>query len=114
MDRKYRVTKVSSFGLSMACALSASLLCAGALCACSKQEDQKAQMRRAVLRANNLVAERRKELDEVRVTDEHGDLLASKQRVAGVLLPRGYDPKFTFDYEWFYDGPLPYGKLVKY
>jgi hypothetical protein len=84
------------------------------LCACSKREDPKALMRREVLRANNLAAERRKDLDATRVTDDHGNLLPSKQRVAGVILPRGYDPKFTFDYEWYYDGEQPYSKALKY
>ena len=102
MGRQHRVIK-AGFALSIVL-----------LCACSKQQDEKALMRREVLRVNNLAAERRKQLDEVRVTDERGDLLASKQRVAGVLLPRGYDPKFTFEYDWYYDGQQPYSKLVKY
>ena len=114
MGRQHRVTKLRILSARVACALSAALVCGGALSACSKQEDRKELIRREVLRANNLVAERRKEFEAVRVTDDHGNLLASKQRVAGVPLPRGYDPKFTFDYEWYFDGEQPYSKLVKY
>ena len=76
MGRQHRVTKSRSFSV---CMLAAVWLCGGALCACSKQQDQKALMRREVLRANNLAAERRQDLDAVRVTDEHGDLLARKE-----------------------------------
>ena len=118
MGRQHRVTKERSFGVlarsAVVGALSVVVLCSGALCACSKQEDQKVLMRREVLRANQLVVERRQELDAARITDEHGNLLPSKQRIVGVTLPRGYDPKFTFDYEWYFDGQLPYAKLVKY
>lgn len=95
--------------------IAAVVLCSSTLlCGCSKREDPKALMRREVLRANNLAVERRKELDATRVVDDHGDLLPSKQRVAGVILPRGFDPKFTFDYEWYYDGEHPYSKVLKF
>jgi hypothetical protein len=112
MGRQHRVTKVSrAWSAAWPCAL---LLSAGALCGCAEEVDPKAQMRREVLRANNLSAERRKQFDEIRAMDDNGNLLPSKQRVAGVLLPRGYDPKFKFDYEWYFDGEQPYSKLAKY
>jgi hypothetical protein len=112
MGRQHRVKKISRvWSASVASAL---LLSGAALCGCSEQVDTKAQMRREVLRANNLSAERRKQFDEIRVMDDQGNLLPSKQRVAGVLLPRGYTPKFKFDYEWYFDGELPYSKLAKY
>jgi hypothetical protein len=84
------------------------------LCGCSREVDQKAQMRREVLRANDIAAERRKQFDAVRVMDDNGKLLPSKQRVAGVVLPRGYEPKYTLNYESFYDGELPYNKLATF
>lgn len=81
---------------------------------CSKQEDRQAQLRRDVLRANNLAAERRKQYEAVRVLDADGRLLPSDQRVAGVVLPRGYEPKFKIAQEAYYDGKLPYSKLATY
>jgi hypothetical protein len=98
----------------MTWAASAVLLSGGMLCGCSKQEDQKAQMRRDVLRANNFNAERKKQFDAVRVLDDNGKLLPSNQRIAGVVLPRGYEPKFKLDYESYFDGELPYSKLATY
>jgi hypothetical protein len=61
-----------------------------------------------------LVVEQRKRLDAVRTTDDHGNLLPSDKTVAGVVLPRGYDPTFAFAYEWYFDGEKPYGKLAAY
>lgn len=106
MGRQHRVSK--------------SVLCAAftasfALSGCSSEaEDQKAQMRRDVLRANNLGAERRKQFDAVRLTDDNGNLIPSNQKVAGIVLPRGFTPKFKMDSEAYFDGELPYGKLTKY
>ena len=95
-------------------AASAVLLSGGALIACSKEIDEKAQLRRDVLRANDMAAERRKQFDAVRVLDEQGKLLPSNQRVAGVVLPRGYQPKFKLDNESYFDGELHYSKLATY
>jgi hypothetical protein len=81
---------------------------------CSKTEDRRVELRRDVLRANNLELERRKAREAVRITDEHGALLPSSERVAGIVLPRGYTPKFTLDYEWYFDGEQPSHKLIKY
>ena len=106
MGRQHRMTKR---------VLCAAIAAGFALCGCSDgAEDQKAQMRRDVLRANNLVAERRKQLEAVRLTDENGDLIPSTQKVAGIVLPRGYTPKFKMDHESYFDGELPYSKLTKY
>jgi hypothetical protein len=106
MGRQHRVTKLSRIG--------ALVLSVAAISGCSDPVDQKAQMRRDVLRANDLVAERKKQYDAVRTTDDRGNLIPSQQRIAGVAVPRGYTPKFTFDYEWYFDGEQPYAKLATY
>jgi hypothetical protein len=31
-----------------------------------------------------------------------------------VVLPRGYEAKFMFEYEWYFDGEQPYSKLATY
>jgi hypothetical protein len=106
MGRQHRMTK------SVLCAVFSAGV---ALCGCSGEvQDQKAQMRRDVLRANNFAAERRKQFDAVRLTDDNGDLIPSTQKVAGIVLPRGYTPKFKMDHEAYFDAELPYDKLTKY
>jgi hypothetical protein len=102
MGRQHRVTQLAWVALTVMC------------CACTERVDQKALMRQEVLRANDLSAERRKASDANRTTDDYGNLLASTQRVAGVTLPRGFELKYTFDHEWYYDGGQSYAKLVKY
>ncbi|HET8936000.1 MAG TPA: hypothetical protein VFN67_21285 [Polyangiales bacterium] len=109
MGRQHRVTKL--FRVWTACAV---LLGGGALCACSEREDPKEQIRRDVLRSNNLADERRKRIDAIRTTDDKGNLLPSDTKVAGVVLPRGYEPKFLFEYEWYYDGEKPFALLDTY
>lgn len=100
------------------CQVSAAcLLCLGgvALSSCSDEaDDPKAQMRRDVLRANNVTDERRKQFDAVRTTDDNGNLIPSTERVAGVVLPRGYTPKVKVEREAYFDGEQPYGKLARY
>jgi hypothetical protein len=109
MGRQHRVTKLCRVSATFAV-----LLRGAALCACSEPEDPKAQMRRDVLRSNNLADERRKRYEAVRTTDDQGNLLPSDTKVAGVVLPRGYEPKFLFEYEWYYDGEKPYQLLATY
>ena len=71
-------------------------------------------MRRDVLRSNNLADERRKRYEAIRITDDQGHLMPSDTKVAGVVLPRGYEPKFLFEYEWYYDGEKPFSLLNTY
>jgi hypothetical protein len=72
------------------------------------------EQRRQLLRGQDLDKQRNEQIDKTRLTDEHGDLLPSETKVAGLVLPRGFNPKFTLDYEWYYDGALPLDKLEKY
>jgi hypothetical protein len=116
MGRQHRMTKVSVGCVTWrACALCLALTAGAALAGCNKDaEEQKAQLRRDVLRANNLAAERRKQLEAVRLTDDNGNLIPSTQRVAGVVLPRGFTPKFKLEHEAYFDAELPYEKVVSY
>lgn len=109
MGRQHRVRK-----LYLVWAVCAVLPSGAALCACAEREDPKAQMRRDVLRSNNLQEERRKHYDAIRTTDDQGHLLPSNTKVAGVAVPRGYEPKFLFEYEWYYDGEKPFPLLDAY
>jgi hypothetical protein len=71
-------------------------------------------MRREVLRVNDLAAERRKAREAERLVDDKGALLPSNEKVAGVVLPRGYKPRFNLPREWYLDGEHQFGKLVTY
>lgn len=112
MGRKHRVTRLRSvLSASAACAV----LGSSVLCACSSDSvDPKEQIRRDVLRTNDLAAERRKRLEAMRRTDDHGNLLPSDTKIAGVVLPRGYRPKLVLENEWQYEGEYSYSRLATY
>jgi len=88
-------------------------LAAGA-CSSSREEDRKAEVRRQLLRADNLAQQRDATLAAQRLSDEAGNLLESKDKLAGITLPRGFHPKFVYDREWTYDGELPFNKTEQY
>jgi hypothetical protein len=82
---------------------------------CSSNEEQKrAELRRQLLRGQDLEKQRNTRFEKERLTTYQGDLLPSDIRVAGVVLPRGFNQKFTFEYEWYYDGAEPLPKLDQY
>lgn len=86
---------------------------AGAGCT-TPAEQRRAEVRRQLLRAETIAQERTRQIDAQRVTDPNGELLPSNNQVAGITLPRGYEPKFVFEHEWHYDGQLPIKKLESY
>jgi hypothetical protein len=82
---------------------------------CSSHEaERKAEVRRQLLRADNLAQKRAETLAAQRLTDAQGNLLPSNEKIAGVVLPRGYKPKFVLEREWTYDGELPFSRLEQY
>lgn len=85
------------------------------LTGCGKSTDeQRAEIRRELLRADNLAQKRRDELEARRLTDDDGSLRPSTVQLGGITIPRGYEPKFVYDREWTYDGELPFHKLEQY
>jgi hypothetical protein len=83
--------------------------------ACSNaDETRRAELRRQILRGQNLEKEQAQRREQTRVTTFDGDLLPSETKVAGVVIPRGFEPKFNFEYEWYFDGAQPLAKLEKY
>ena len=107
MGRQHRVIKCVSTVLGLALLLPAA--------ACSSREvDRKSELRRQLLRAENLAQKRDEIMAAQRLSDENGNLLESKEQIAGVTLPRGYKPKFVHEREWTYDGELPFNKLEQY
>jgi len=80
----------------------------------SEETEHRAQQRRQLLLGQDLDKARDDRFNKTRLMDEQGNLLPSETEVASVLLPRGFTAKFTYEYEWYYDGPLPLDKLEKY
>ena len=110
MGRQHRIVTLSWAGLGVLAALS-TLSFAG----CGKSNaDQRAEIRRQLLRADNLAQKRREEVEARRLTDANGDLRPSNQQLAGITIPRGYQPKFVHEREWTYDAELPFPKLEQY
>jgi hypothetical protein len=93
----------------------AAVLLCGCVVGCKSDDGaRREQQRRELLRGQDLDKERQARFDKERYTDPQGNLLASDTTVAGVVLPRGFRTKFTFESEWYYDGALPVDKLAQY
>ena len=80
----------------------------------SHDAEQREQQRQKLLTGQDLNKDRDERLAKLRYTDDQGNLLPSDTTVAGVVLPRGFKSKFTFKYEWYYDGEQPLDKLEQY
>jgi hypothetical protein len=82
---------------------------------CSSHDaERKAEVRRQLLRAENLAQKRDQTLAAQRLSDAEGNLLPSNEKVAGIALPRGFKPKFVLEREWTYDGELSFNRLEQY
>lgn len=90
------------------------LVCLASPACATPAEEHRAEVRRQLLDAEKQSQERGRILDAQRVTNSNGELLPSNNQVAGITLPRGFEPKFVFEHEWHYDGQLPLKKLENY
>ena len=88
------------------------LLLALVLGGCSHKGDD--DKRRALLAPVDLRDKQRELYEKLRFYDAAGELMASDQKVAGIVLPRGLTPTFTFEREWYFESKLPRAKLQKY
>jgi len=91
----------------------------GAVCVtwlgCSRDADQhSADIRRQVLRAEDLPTKHARIVAEHRVLDPQGELIPSTEVVAGITLPRGFQRIFVFEHEWHFEGALPLQKAENY
>jgi hypothetical protein len=87
----------------------------GAWLGCSHGADEhSAEIRRQVLRVEDLQTKQARIVAEHRVLDPQGELIPSTTQVAGITLPRGFQPKFVFEHEWHFDGALPLRKVENY
>jgi len=73
-----------------------------------------AEQRRQLLQTEQPTNERNARIDALRVMSPEGDLLPSAVKVAGVVLPRGFDLKFKDPHAWTYDGHFPQAKVQAY
>jgi hypothetical protein len=80
------------------------LMCASVGACSSAEEQRKVEVRRQVLLAEDLGSKREQAIEAARISTSKGDLLPSKTRVAGIIIPRGFAPKFVLSHEWHYDG----------
>lgn len=53
------------------------------------------------LAPRDYAAAQRQVVERERVFDEQGNLLPSNETVAGIVLPRGLTPEYTFEHEWY-------------
>ncbi|HET6332559.1 MAG TPA: hypothetical protein VFG30_05070 [Polyangiales bacterium] len=72
------------------------------------------EQRRQLLQTDQRTKERNARIEAHRVLGPEGELLPSETKVAGVVLPRGFELKFTEPHAWTYDGHYPQAKLEAY
>jgi hypothetical protein len=88
------------------------LLAASAAASCSRGEESEA--RRRVLQTEDRTRERLARIDAHRVLSPEGELLPSETKVAGVVLPRGFELRFAEKHAWTYDGNFQQPKVEAY
>ena len=79
---------------------------------CSNDDD--AEERRRLLAASERSMARKQRVDENRVRAQTGELLPSKLVRAGIVVPRGFEPKFEQEHSWTYDARLSRDLVVAY
>jgi hypothetical protein len=112
MGWKHRLNRTYSVFV-LGASVVASMAAANSGCS-SDDTAHRAEARREILRGEDLDKEHNERMEKQRLTNYQGDLMPSDTLVAGVVIPRGFKPKFTFAYEWYYDGALPFAPLEKY
>jgi hypothetical protein len=91
--------------------LVAGLLAASAAVSCSRDDTEG---RRRVLQTEDRTRERLARIDAHRVLSPEGELLPSETKVAGVVLPRGFELRFEEKHAWTYDGNFQQPKVQAY
>jgi hypothetical protein len=99
------------------CRLNAAWLLVGAIAVnaavgCSRSDID--EQRRRLLQTEPRTRARNERIDAHRVLSPEGDLLPSETKVAGVVLPRGFDLKFQDPHAWTYDGHFVPAKVQAY
>jgi hypothetical protein len=77
-------------------------------------EDPVVEQRRELLQGRDRRKEAREAVEKARVRSQAGDLLPSETKAAGIVLPRGFALKYSFEHRWYFDGDLPMKKVEEY
>lgn len=77
-------------------------------------KDDIEEQRRQLLQTDQRAKDRSARIEAHRVLSPDGELLPSEQKVAGVVLPRGFESKFVDPHAWTYDGQFPQDKVLAY
>lgn len=80
--------------------------------ACSRSDVD--EQRRLLLEASSRTEARERRINKKRVRDPQGDLLPSETKVAGYVMPRGFELTRTLPHRWIYDAALPQTKVEEY
>jgi hypothetical protein len=80
--------------------------------ACSRSDDD--EQRRRLLEASSRAQAREQRIDKQRVRGPEGELLPSEAKVAGYVVPRGFELTRTQPHRWTYDALLPLEKVEEY
>lgn len=88
------------------------LLAVNAAVGCSRSDREEQQRR--LLQTEERTRARKQRSEAHRVLSPEGNLLPSETKVAGVVLPRGFESRFTKPHEWTYDGHFPQARVQAY
>lgn len=87
------------------------LVAALAAVSCKSEADEQ---RRRLLETDQRTRDRNARIEAHRIVGPEGELLPSETKVAGIVLPRGFESKFTEPHAWTYDGHFPGAKVLAY
>jgi hypothetical protein len=88
------------------------VLAVNAAVGCSRSDREEQQRR--LLQTEERARARNDRIEGHRVLSREGDLLPSGTKAAGVVLPRGFETKFTDPHAWTYDGHFAQAKVRAY
>jgi hypothetical protein len=89
-----------------------SVLAVNAAVGCSRSDREEQQRR--LLQTEQRTLARNQRIESHRVLSPEGDLVPSETKVAGLVLPRGFETKFTDPHAWTYDGHFSRAKVQAY
>jgi hypothetical protein len=78
--------------------------------ACSRDPDGRQQL----LAADGRDQARRQRAESKRALSPEGELLPSETKLGGIVMPRGYEPKFEEKHAWTYDAEVPVATARRY
>jgi len=74
----------------------------------------RAEQQRRMLQTEDRARARAERLEKVREFGPKGELLPSDLKLGGIVMPRGFEMKFTDPHDWTYDGNFPQVLVEEY